>query len=142
MLANRGLGIGPAPRTPDIVGRQVLCRISEPPLFHLGFQPLLITALCGIPERSAENRIDGPLCVRCGVDNETVILLQLGYPVLNVGRRVALSILICDASDCAKKSGSHLCNEFLLTIELVSKVGPKGTNESAFVAGAVDEFVK
>ena len=54
-----------------------------------------------IHKRRAEDRIHGSLCVCGGMDDETVIFLQLGNPVLNVGRRVAVGVLVCNAGDCA-----------------------------------------
>jgi len=52
------------------------------------------SATVQIIRQTAEDRINCSLPVRGSVDDEPVIFLQLRYPILNLGRRVALDVLV------------------------------------------------
>ena len=60
------------------------------------------------------------------MDDEAIVLLQLGNRVLDVSRCVSVSVFICNASDGAKERGSHLRNQLFLAVELISEVSAEG----------------
>ena len=98
--------------------------------------------LCLFRKRGAEDGIHGFLCVGGGMNDEAVILFQLGNPVLDVGGGVAVGVLVGNARDGAEKGRAHLGYQFLFAVKLISEVVAKGAIQAAFVAGAVDQFVK
>ena len=55
-----------------------------------------------------EDAIGGSLCVRSSMDDEAVILFQLGNPVLDVGGGVAVGVFVGNASDSAEEGRAHL----------------------------------
>jgi hypothetical protein len=56
------------------------------------------------------------LRVGCGLNDQAVILLQLGNPVLDVCGGVAVGVLVDDTGDGAKEGGSRLSNEFFFAV--------------------------
>ena len=50
-------------------------------------------------EGCAEDQINGLLRVRCGLDDQAVILLQLGNPVLEISGGVAVGVFVGDTGN-------------------------------------------
>jgi len=48
-------------------------------------------------------------------------------PISSSSCRVPLGVLVCDAGDCAKKSGTHFCNQFFLAVKVIVEVRSKST---------------
>lgn len=104
--------------------------------------PGLFGCLVLFLKRAAKNQVHGSLRVRGGMNNEAVILFQLFNPILDVCGGVAVSVLVGNASDSAKESGSHLCDQFLFAVKLISETVAKGTIQAAFVAGAMNQLME
>jgi hypothetical protein len=84
---------------------------------------------------AAENQVHGPLRVSGCMNDEAVILFQLFNPVLEVSGRVAVGVLVGNASDGAKKGRAHLGYQFLFAVKLIPEAVAKGAIETALVAG-------
>ena len=90
----------------------------------------------------AEDQIDGLLRVRCGLNDQAVILLQLGNPVLEVSGGVAVGVFVGDTSNCGEEGCSHFSDQFFLAVKLVSESCAEATMEAAFVSRAMDQLMK
>ena len=65
---------------------------------------------CLFRKRGAEDGIHGFLCVGGGMNDEAVILLQLGNPVLDIGGGVAVGVRVGNLRDGREKGRAHLCD--------------------------------
>ena len=93
-------------------------------------------------KRTAENQVHGSLRVGGCMNDEPVIFLQRGNPVLDVSSGIAVSALVGDPSDSAKKGRTHLGYQFLFAVKLISEAVAKDAMQTALVAGAVYQLVK
>jgi len=89
-------------------------------------------------KRGAENGVHGSLSIGGGMDDEAVILFQLGNPVLDIGGGVTVGVFVGNLRDGAKKGCAHLGYQFFLAVQVISETVAKGAIQAAFVAGAVD----
>src|SRR5579863_4426625 len=89
-----------------------------------------------------EDRIDCLLRVAGGMNDQPVIVLKLGNPLLDVSGGVAVGVLVGDACDSAKEGRAHLGYQFLFTVKLVAETIAEGAIEAAFMSGRVNQFMK
>src|SRR5947207_10714469 len=88
-------------------------------------------------KRAAENQVHGSLRVGGGMNDEPVIFLKRGNPVLNVSSGIAVGALVGDPSDGAKKGRAHLGYQFLFAVKLISEAVAKDALQTALMACAV-----
>jgi hypothetical protein len=86
----------------------------------------------------AGDEIRGTLSAGGGLDDQTVVLFKFADPILDIGGRVPLGVLSCNACDGAEESSTSFRDQFLFTVKFISESLSKGASESAGVAGAVD----
>ena len=93
-------------------------------------------------EAVADDEVHCALCTGRRLHDQTVILRQFAYPVLDVSGGVLLGVFRGDTDDCAKESGSGLRDQLFLAVELVSEAGSERPCKAAFVARAMHQFMK
>ena len=80
----------------------------------------------------AEDQIDGLLRVRCGLNDQVVVFLQLGNPVLEVSGGVAVGVFVGDTGNCGKEGGAHFGDQFFLAVKLVTESLRQSYDEGGF----------
>ena len=93
-------------------------------------------------EGAAKNGVHSFLCVSDDVNDEAVVLLQLGDPVLDVGAGVATGVFVGDARDGREEGRADFGNQLFFVVKLVCEAVAKGAIQKVFMSGAVDGFMK